>query len=663
MKYYPSPEDGDAMSIQMIPDEYRDYVMTRISPSASIFMEKNLAPLYTPSHEFLYGLYLASRVTQTGKPVRYRTGEDLDKMYENGDIDADTELEHKPGTPVTYGRIRLSNIIGANIDTVLAPNEPITASNIVLIMGKINLQKDRLERIKRLQDFSFEQMRLVGITALSLKDLYVSLRPEFKESIDRTLDDDKLSHSQKLIKVQEIYKSYLDNDFKKEVSSKVMNMTKSSDRIKIDQLVNITLPNMVIQSDGSVKVSDSSIFSGMTPDDYVSHAVSNRHILQIKANVTPMSGYVTRQLTYIAQMFRFREVDQPSKDYIEVPRKLMIGRVTINGNYIGAQYKKDDTLDKFPSCIFNKEPVIYQNQVRTPKKGEVVEGFEFYEGDNIGLSFGTSITESITQGGLALKHGGALRSVVDDYKLIAPYDGKVTEVTDYTITLNGKDTYYKTKQFSIINYEFKKGETVGYVNVVFTPAYRADSMSMFLDSFSNQAKKNEKNELHKSVSLAPKSGKIHYKVNEKADKIEVFIDSELIVSIPLDNFTLLSFPDGAMVNRLDRFSTDVLDMGAFEGSVKERYEAFNKEFKHIYKSNMTEDLIEFLFRLLFDVNQTGYLGVKGAMKKIPIMSQISFGYATNHLKTIDDTELELEGTDAYDLFTNLILGITNNKIP
>ena len=333
----------------MIPDEYRDYVMTRISPSASIFMEKNLAPLYTPSHEFLYGLYLASRVTQTGKPVKYRTGEDLDKMYENGDIDADTELEHKPGTPVTYGRIRLSNIIGANIDTVLAPNEPITASNIVLIMGKINLQKDRLERIKRLQDFSFEQMRLVGITALSLKDLYVSLRPEFKESIDRTLDDDKLSHSQKLIKVQEIYKSYLDNDFKKEVSSKVMNMTKSSDRIKIDQLVNITLPNMVIQSDGSVKVSDSSIFSGMTPDDYVSHAVSNRHILQIKANVTPMSGYVTRQLTYIAQMFRFREVDQPTKDFIEVPRKLMIGRVTINGNYIGAQYKKDDTLDKFPS--------------------------------------------------------------------------------------------------------------------------------------------------------------------------------------------------------------------------------------------------------------------------------------------------------------------------
>ena len=188
-------------------------------------------------------------------------------------------------------------------------------------------------------------------------------------------------------------------------------------------------------------------------------------------------------------------------------------------------------------------------------------------------------------------------------------------------------------------------------------------MSMFLNSFSNQAKKNEKNELHKSVSLAPKSGKIHYKVNEKAEKIEVFIDSELIVSIPLDNFTLLSFPDGAIVNRLDRFSTDVLDMGAFEGSVKERYEAFNKEFKHIYKSNMTEDLIEFLFRLLFDVNQTGYLGVKGAMKKIPIMSQISFGYATNHLKTIDDTELELEGTDAYDLFTNLILGITNNKIP
>ena len=108
------------MSVQHVPDEYRDYIMSRISPSVSFFTEKNLSPLFTPSHEFLYGLYLASNVNESLPSVNYRTESDLDKLYEDGTIDADTPLTGgKPGIPRTYGRIRLSMILGDNIDNIL----------------------------------------------------------------------------------------------------------------------------------------------------------------------------------------------------------------------------------------------------------------------------------------------------------------------------------------------------------------------------------------------------------------------------------------------------------------------------------------------------------------------------------------------------------------
>lgn len=652
--------DGDALSVQAIPDEYREYVMSRISPSATFYMEKNLSPLFTPSHEFLYGIYLASRVNRDNPPVEYKNSNDLEKMYEDGTIDADTLLKSKPQVPNTYGRIRISNIIGDNIDNVLSPDEPVTAKNIVLLMAKINLHEDRLDRIKRLQDLAVEQMRLIGITSLSLKDLYVSLKPEFKKSIDKIADDPNLTPTQKLVKIQEVYDSYIKSEFKNSVSDKVKRIAASSDRVKVDQLINITMPNMVIQADGSVKVSESSIFSGMTPDDYVSHAVSNRHVLQIKANVTPISGYVTRQLTYISQMFRYKDEDQPTKDYIEIPRKNMIGRVTITGKYLGSSYRNDDTLDKFPSCIFNEEQLIYRNQIRTPNHDEgVVEGFEQYDGDNIGISFGTSITETVSQAGLALKHGGSLRRVVDDYKLIAQFDGKVTDLGEHTLTLSDGSIYYHTSHLNIINYEFKKGDTIAYVNVVMTPAYRANSLTMLLDGFSKESNRNEKNILHRSVSRAPKSGTLHYKYED--EKIQIFIDSDHIVDIPMSHYTLILHPDGHRINQFDPITTDVLSMFDYPGSVKDRYTAFRLEFIRCYGTGMTEELMEFLFRLLFDSPSVQYLGVKGAMKRIPILSQISFGYATNHLRKIDDTDLELEGTDSYDLFTNLILGISSKN--
>ena len=653
--------DGDTVGLQQIPDEYRDYVMSRISPSVSFFMEKNLSPLFTPSHEFLYGLYLASRVDQSQKPVKYSTERDLERMYEvEGSIDADTPLIGKPKVPSTYGRIRISMIMECNIDDVLGKDVPIDAKNIALIMSKVNLHEDRLDKIKRLQDLAMEQMRLIGITALNIKDLYVSLKPEFRDSINKVLDDPNLTQPQKLIKVNEIYSHYVKEEFSHSVNQKVMDIAKFSDRVKVDQLVNITMPNMIISSDGSIKISDSSLYQGMTPDDYAAHSVSNRHVLQIKANVVPSSGYMTRQLAYITQMFRFKDQDQPTKDYIEIERSKMLGRVTINGQYIGSKYSKDNTKDKFPSCIFNIDNVIYRNQVRTPNNSEgVVEGFEQYDGDNIGLSFGTSITESLSQAGLALKHGGALRMVVDDYKLIAHSDGRITEVNEHTIKLSDGSVYPITSHFSVINKEYRKGETIGYVNVVMTPAYKADSMSMLIDAFSRASNRMERNFLHKSLSIAPISGKINYKYS---DKIEVYIDSTWVTNIPFDNYTLLSYADGEHINKGDRFSSDVLDMTLVEFPLVEKYYAFRNEFNRIFQSKMTEELIEFLFRALYDASGNSYAGIKGSMKNIPIMSQISFGYASNHLRKVDETELEMSENDSYDLFTSLILGLSNNQV-
>jgi DNA-directed RNA polymerase subunit beta' len=86
--------DGDCMNVHAVvtPEAVRE-VRERMLPSKNIRSPANFGPLYTPRHEFLYGLYAATTKRNSGKlPTVFRRVSDALAAYRRGELDIDDEV-------------------------------------------------------------------------------------------------------------------------------------------------------------------------------------------------------------------------------------------------------------------------------------------------------------------------------------------------------------------------------------------------------------------------------------------------------------------------------------------------------------------------------------------------------------------------------------------
>lgn len=118
----------------------------------------------------------------------------------------------------------------------------------------------------------------------------------------------------------------------------------------------------------------------------------------------PSSGYLTRQLSFLMNSYVYKEGEDTENPGLLIPRYKALGRTAPNGKIYPdkplASGSEDDLVPVRSIITKNTgDPnVITPDLIGTKFK-------DFTEGAAIGLSFGTSLTENITQSALGLKHG------------------------------------------------------------------------------------------------------------------------------------------------------------------------------------------------------------------------------------------------------------------
>jgi DNA-directed RNA polymerase beta subunit len=79
--------DGDAMNYHVpVSDEAVKDAVEKMMPSKNLHSVRDFKVHYLPRHEFMMGLYLASRAKNTNKPRTFRNKEDVIAAYQRGDI-------------------------------------------------------------------------------------------------------------------------------------------------------------------------------------------------------------------------------------------------------------------------------------------------------------------------------------------------------------------------------------------------------------------------------------------------------------------------------------------------------------------------------------------------------------------------------------------------
>ena len=111
---------------------------------------------------------------------------------------------------------------------------------------------------------------------------------------------------------------------------------------------------------------------------------------------------MTRQISFLTNNYKYELGEDPNNKCILIPRYRAAGRVAPDGKRYPAREMKADEKDLVPvrSIVtkFSNKDIVTPDCIGTTFK-------DLTPGTAIGTSFGTSLTEAITQGALALKHG------------------------------------------------------------------------------------------------------------------------------------------------------------------------------------------------------------------------------------------------------------------
>ena len=371
------------------------------------------------------------------------------------------------------------------------------------------------------------------------------------------------------------------------------------------------------------------------------------------------SGYVTRQFIYLASEYYFNAGEDKENSGIILKGSEAIGRTKLDGSIVD---KSDaDNLVKVRSIVTStlSSGVITGDML--PKM------FDYKVGSRVGMSLISSLTEGLTQSGLALKHGGNLFNLDPDDALIAPEDGKLT-LDEYWITFIGnsgqKYVYPKGNNF-IQNYSandtYKKNDRLGTNYHAVTPAYKLDSViKLCLARTTNGTKSFSNNIKLTSECYAIKDGIIEYKLGAD-DLIHVYIGDEEYAYNP---DVLYKLPNGSKVKKYDRICTGTLDIKSFMYKVTDYVELFyyfKKQFNELMEE-ISSELIEFLY-ILIARNEKDHVEIKSVMQNIhgseSFFKSLAFGDARKSFEKIG-----YEGMDfVADPITSVILSlIVNNEI-
>lgn len=302
--------DGDTVAMFLVPRENEEEITEKLSPRYVNVYKKSNTPIFVPNHETLNGLAVASEAKpddpkELGDPRHYY--EDYTQLLK----DVEIEKKIKIGTPIvftgeingekyqnkktTYGRLRLSKIIGADIDKIgifKAPYERISSKSGALLYQFLYDRPDGVEVINELQKFALRVVTAAGVVTFNYKTLYTDSNIDTYKDLVKIAEDSSLTDKQKLLLMTEKYKEY-SKDLQSQYSDGLKNELSLANRVKLTSLIDMSGSQMIVSGvDEKPIINRGSLLSGLTEKDYQYHSVENRSLQSIKHSATPSGGYL-----------------------------------------------------------------------------------------------------------------------------------------------------------------------------------------------------------------------------------------------------------------------------------------------------------------------------------------------------------------------------------
>lgn len=648
--------DGDTFSYYAVPKNMNSMVNNALSARNRFYYKKNQKPLFTPTQEIMRGLVQATKVNMTNSKLEvFDSIEDAKEFKkENKDFRWQT-LCIINGKKTTLARAILTELFDKDIDAYVGGfDKCITAKNCTMLYEQLADKEDRLDRIQKIQEFALLITTMSGATAISISDLYLDIDESYIKKIREVENNPNMDSKMKELKIREIYREYQEVELKK-VPEEVRVMIDESNHMKVSELRDMAVQQLNVGPQHEFSVAETSLSQGLSSEDYANHAIENRLLQDIKQLQVPQGGYVTRQFTYLASEYIFKEGEDKDNKGILLARSKARGRTMVDGTVLGES--NSDEMVKVRSLVTSTLPsgTITRDMLSTI--------IDYKVGSKVGMNLISSLTEQLTQGGLALKHGGNLFNLDPTEAIKAPDKGKLV-LTEDKILLECKTNTYEWPRGSMFvqnyirdNNVYNEGEILGRNYHPVTPAYKLDSIIKLCSArTTNSKKKFANNKKVVSECYAINDGTITYDYSNgypivRIDNIEYTYNPD----------ALYYYPAGSKVKKYDRICTGTLDMNSMVYKVTdyvELYYFFRKQFEELL--DVSNELIEFIYILLVKDLGDNNLEIKSVMKNIhgseSFFKSLAFGDARKSFQKID-----YEGMDfVADPITAVMLSMVMN---
>lgn len=586
--------DGDQMMVvfELNPITARG-LLQKMSPERLWRYDKNGSPIWVPDHEQLIGLIYASLYT---KPLTMKKYINKAQVYEDvkaGKLKID-ELIQVGRTQTTYGRLRLKDILGMDIDYIIDINsgktlKEINKSNIADIIGGLEFKPNKIEIINQLIELSNEFATTIGIDTPPRKDLL--------KGVDKTIkhikEDETLTEEQKFEQINATIEQELKDQIKKLPKTNFDIIFNSSGRVKMQQLKGLYAKNVYQDVNGNTQVGDSTILGGLSEKDLYLAAKNARAIFKVKKDAVPINGYDTRQLEVKLNKFAYDPKRAPGSYFVKVPK----GETAFQGRDI---VKQDAHFIYYRSmCGRPVDFKIYSNEFR---KDIFLPNIKDMYGNDIDIdsrlaqSWAQVVSEGISQASLGLKYG-APEQYIEDEKVKALFDGEVVAKDEEWLTVRddvNREWRYLLTEASTVpamyveGKKFKKGDTLILSNIVRKIEDLNGPLAEFF-GFQIPGKKVQENTF---VSYAFADATIQY-TNKfcVCGNLRQGINQKLVYK----------FPQGWQVKYGDRISSGVLNIPKLltVASPAEAFYLFYKEFILLVKNkDIAPELIEPIFTII-----------------------------------------------------------------
>ena len=377
-----------------------------------------------------------------------------------------------------------------------------------------------------------------------------------------------------------------------------------------------------------------------------------------------------------------REGEDKDNEGLMIPRYLASGRTAPNGKvYPEVARTNEDDLVPVRSIVKKRTGDI--NVVTPDLLSKRFLHASFPNGSALGLSAGTSFSESTTQSILGLKHGGHERIQDLTGNLYAEKDCTVREEGKWLIlkVRGGEQKFPRPSNWVAMPKEkYSAGELIGTAYNSTSPVYKLNAVIKLMNAKgSSGIKYYEKDKVVISDCYSYNEGKIKY-VEDKEGRIEVYIGDTRYAYSPE---SMYYYPEGTVIKKYQRFCSGVANMkqvssdlgsdidGIFNIFRKQYYSLTSASYQKngvVSPGDMQEEIIELVFTGLTNpkyvdgnpenkLEELEYLGTQNAiLNRKSFFTTLSYGWSNKIIGKALSGEIELEN----DVMTDTILGVLMN---